>query len=152
MPFITISGEHYRIEHPYKEGHVLTEAEARALNAQRLSYIGTQVRKRIQSNPQWSRLEIEAEVNYLDKTYRFAPQRNAPCDTAIAQLTMTIARQHAQAYLRQRQAEGLIESFDQIDVGALAMRLALEEGVQREAQEQLKIQQRIARQSLDEIF
>jgi len=147
MPAITIQGQHYRISHPYAEGHALTAAEARALNTMRTNYIGTQMRRRIAQNAQWQRDEIEAELRQLDETYRFQPAEadRTVAETQFDKMLRQVAKEYAAEHARQ---DGI--PYDALDMAAMVHKLSQDEVVQNEARYRLKIQNQIARKAVDE--
>lgn len=77
---ITVGGLSVSVSSPYAEGHVLTAAEAKALNAVRAENIGNNVRKLITSlkdaaTGDWSetaRAEISSKLAEYDASYEFS--------------------------------------------------------------------------------
>ena len=69
-----IAGEEFTISQPYDEGHVLTAAEARALNQLRNENIGNNLRKAVEKMKEEGKdaATITALVADYDKTYSFA--------------------------------------------------------------------------------
>lgn len=73
----TINGLAFSISQPYAEGHVVTEAEARALNQTRSENIGNNLRAKIKelqdtvADPADLQAQAEALVADLDGTYVF---------------------------------------------------------------------------------
>lgn len=68
-----IDGESFEISQPYEVGHVLTEAEAKALNQLRSENIGNNMRKAVkEAKEKGDTSGLAAAVASYDSTYTFA--------------------------------------------------------------------------------
>lgn len=68
-----IEGESFTISQPYEEGHVLTVAEARALNQLRSENIGNNLRKLVkEAKEKGDTADLAARVADYDSKYTFA--------------------------------------------------------------------------------
>lgn len=150
----TINGLSFEVLQPYAEGHVLTEAEARALNQTRSENIGNNARAKIKEMQEAGTdfAEIAAYVADLDANYAFtlasiaANRRLDPYEREARAIARDLLRNHLAKDGRKLTVapEGVTDEDWKDKIEAEVERISTSEGVVKQARKNVDAKKKAA--------
>ena len=150
----TINGLAFEVNQPYEAGHVVTEAEARALNQTRSENIGNNVRAKVKEMQDAGKdlSEIAAYVSSVDAEYTFtlanvaASRKLDPVEKEANNLARELLKQHlAQSGRKLTVApEGMTQEDWDAKVASEVERIATSEAVLKQAKKNVDAKKKAA--------
>lgn len=157
----TINGLNFEINQPYEAGHVVTEAEARALNQTRSENIGNNVRAKIKEmlDEGKAESEIAAYVSEVDGKYEFtlanvaASRKLDPYEREARVIARELLKNHLANSGRKLTVapEGVTEEDWKDKVEAETDRIAATEGVIAQARKNVDAKKKAADKLMESI-
>lgn len=157
----TINGLSFEVEQPFIEGHVLTEAEARALNQTRSENVGNNVRTKVKEMQDAGKelAEIAAYVTEIDTAYVFtlasvsASRKLDPVEREARNIARELLKAHLATSGRKLTTapEGLTAEEWADKVEAETDRIAASESVVKQASKNVNAKKKAAETLLESI-